>query len=107
MTPLSHTAALTARLPPPPQRNLYVCVDEGVRVFDEQGEESLVITTPAPATGVCFGRFGGSSLSTLFVGAADSIWALPTQVQGAEASRSFRFLKQIEKQVQARRHENW
>ncbi|EOD38672.1 hypothetical protein EMIHUDRAFT_251726 [Emiliania huxleyi CCMP1516] len=90
-----------------PQRNLYVCVDEGVRVFDEQGEESLVISTPAPATGVCFGRFGGSSLSTLFVGAADSIWALPTQVQGAEASRSFRFLKQIEKQVQAQRHENW
>ncbi|EOD04042.1 hypothetical protein EMIHUDRAFT_466267 [Emiliania huxleyi CCMP1516] len=89
------------------QRNLYVCVDEGVRVFDEQGEESLVISTPAPATGVCFGRFGGSSLSTLFVGAADSIWALPTQVQGAEASRSFRFLKQIEKQVQAQRHENW
>mmetsp|Transcript_10433 Transcript_10433/g.34595 ORF Transcript_10433/g.34595 Transcript_10433/m.34595 type:complete len:336 (+) Transcript_10433:756-1763(+) len=89
------------------QQNLYVCTEEGVKVFDDVADELLSISTPSAASGVCFGCFGGSTLSTLFVGSGDSIWAVPTQVQGAEASRSFKFLKNIEKQVQAQRHDGW
>ena len=50
-------------------------------MFDEMAEPLLTLSMPAPPSGLCFGRFHGSTLSTLFVGAADSIWAVPTNVQ--------------------------
>jgi hypothetical protein len=106
--PFASTAPLMAgALATDVQQNLYVCTEEGVKVFDDLADELLSISTPSAASGICFGCFGGSTFSTLFVGSGDSIWALPTQVQGAEASRSFKFLKNIEKQVQAQRHDNW
>ena len=42
-------------------QKLQLDADKILAKISEQGEESLVISTPAPATGVCFGRFGGSS----------------------------------------------
>jgi len=87
------------------QGNIYVCSQQGVRVCDEEGEESLLVRTPDAATSCCF---GGPALSTLYVSAAESIWALRANTQGV-AAPSERRMRFIEKQVGAgdRRHAGW
>eukprot|EP00316_Scyphosphaera_apsteinii_P001586 CAMPEP_0119317406 /NCGR_PEP_ID=MMETSP1333-20130426/43047_1 /TAXON_ID=418940 /ORGANISM="Scyphosphaera apsteinii, Strain RCC1455" /LENGTH=311 /DNA_ID=CAMNT_0007323327 /DNA_START=84 /DNA_END=1019 /DNA_ORIENTATION=- len=85
--------------------NLYVCTSEGVHVCDDQGDFFLRLRTPAEATSCCF---GGSSLSTLFISAADSIWAIKANVQGVAAA-SEELQQRIDKQVGAGdfRHVGW
>lgn len=58
---------------------LYVSTDEGVIVFDESLGPLLRVSTPLPATGVCF---GGPAMTELYITAGDTIWQVPTNARG-------------------------
>ncbi len=84
---------------------LYACTSEGVLVADEYGESILLLSTPAPATGVCF---GGASLSELYVTAGECLWRVPTNTRGVRPPTA-KFLRDMDKQAAAGdfRHDGW
>ena len=85
--------------------NLYVCTPNGVQVFDDEGEPFLMVETPQPATGCCF---GGPTLGSLFVSAGDTMWRMETNARGVQPPTEA-LLKQIEKMVGGDdcRHDGW
>ena len=85
--------------------NVYVCSSAGVQVLDERGEAVQLLSTPEPATSCCF---GGAGMSTLFVTAGESVWAVQTNMQGA-APPSEEFMRRMDKLVAAGdfRHVGW
>lgn len=85
--------------------NLYVCTPNGVQVFDDEGEPFLMVETPQPATGCCF---GGPTLGALFISAGDTVWRVETNARGVQPPTEA-LLKQIEKMVGGDdcRHDGW
>lgn len=80
-----------------------MCTDEGVQVFDDEGEPFLQVRTPEPASGCCF---GGPGMTRLFITAGDALWSLESNVQGATPASEF-LLKQMEILGSGQTHDNW
>lgn len=85
--------------------NLYVATADGVQVYDGEGEPFLMVETPQPATGCCF---GGATLGSLFISAGDTVWRVETNSRGVQPPTEA-LLKQIEKMVGGDdcRHDGW
>jgi len=89
------------------QNQIYVCTDDGVKVFDSDGNALLMMHTPSPATGCCF---GGAGLTMLFVTTHEQVWRVKTNVQGAPPPPSEEFLHKIDILARANgdgRHMGW
>lgn len=60
--------------------NVYFTLGKAVTVYDKAGKKVATIPVPESATNVCF---GGKDMTTLFITAGTSLYAVPTKVKGA------------------------